>query len=52
MKNRLKKFNEYKKIDMVIESKLSEMKIGLDLTKVRSDEYVEKKTIEYLNEYK
>ena len=37
---------------MIVESKLSEMKIGLDLTKVRSDKYVEQKTIEFLNENK
>lgn len=57
MKNKLKKFSEYKTIecdlkDRIVESRLSDMKIGLDLTKLRSDEYVEKKTIEFLNEYK
>jgi very-short-patch-repair endonuclease len=31
---------------------ISDMKIGLDLTKLRSDEYIEKKTIEFLDEYK
>lgn len=57
MKNKLKKFSEYKTIecdliDRIVESKLSDMKIGLDLTKLRSDEYVKEKTIEFLNEYK
>ncbi len=38
------------KLDKV--SKLEDMEIGLDLTKLRSVEYVREKAIEYLNKFK